>query len=357
MQKAGYSVVLLVLLTLQALANRQGDALVRQINAVKPPKWVEAKAVDPSYEAAWSKRYAVFLKKRNALIWKLYRVDPKHEKTADLLVERWMQFDDPPLKPPQMAGYVKRVGADINKVLANKPTPAIVEAALAAKVQNDLYAAYLDPTSEAKAIEGAQSFARQYPKSKRLKDVMLASYYSVSEEAKPAAIRRYLEKFPDDSFITRQLVNALRQSKNLGQPVDLKFVDAMSGKEWDMAAHRGKVVLIDFWATWCGPCRETIPELKALYNEYHSKGFEIVGVSLDDSEAKGGLKKLREFVQKSKMPWPQYHQGGAFDGKFSSEWGVMSIPTTFLIDKQGNLRVVNEKKLKERIEGLLSEQG
>ncbi|MBX7133080.1 MAG: TlpA family protein disulfide reductase [Fimbriimonadaceae bacterium] len=356
MRNAGYSVVLLVLLTLQSLANRQGDALVRQINALKSPKWVEAKAVDPSYEAAWGKRYAVFLKKRNALIWKLYRVDPKHKKTADLLVERWMQFDDPPLKPPQMAGYIKRVDADINKVLANKPNPAIVEAALAAKAQNDLYAVFFDPTSEAKAIEGAQSYARRYPNGERLKDVMIAACLAVSEEAKPAAIRRFLEKFPDDP-LSHRFVKTLRQAKSIGQPVELKFVDAMSGKEWDMAAHRGKVVLIDFWATWCGPCRETIPELKELYSEYHSKGFEIVGVSLDDSEAKGGLKKLREFVQKSKMPWPQYHQGDAFDGKFSSEWGVMSIPTTFLIDKQGNLRVVNEKKLKERIEGLLSEQG
>ena len=355
MRNVGSSIALLVLVTFQASANRQGDALVRQINAVKPPKWVEAKAVDPSYEAAWGKRYAVYSKKRNALIWKLYRVDPKHKKTADFMYDRWMQFDDPPLKPPQMAGYIKRVGADINKVLANKPTPAIEEAALAAKVQNDFFAAFFDPTVEAKAIEGAQLYVRRYPNGKRLKEVMAAVCLSASEEAKPAAIRRYLEKFPDDPFYARRFVKTLRQAKSIGQPVELKFVDAMSGNEWDMAAHRGKVVLIDFWATWCGPCRETIPELKTLYNEYHSKGLEIAAVSLDDSEAKGGLKKLREFVQKNKMPWPQYHQGDAFDGKFSSEWGVMSIPTTFLIDKNGNLRVVNEKRLKERIESLLSE--
>ncbi len=140
-----------------------------------------------------------------------------------------------------------------------------------------------------------------------------------------------------------------------GKPLPKVSLNNINGKTWTNADLKGKVVLLDVFATWCGPCRETIPELKTLYNEYHSKGLEIAAVSLDDSEAKGGLKKLREFVQKNKMPWPQYHQGDAFDGKFSSEWGVMSIPTTFLIDKQGNLRVVNEKKLKERIESLLSE--
>jgi thiol-disulfide isomerase/thioredoxin len=351
MSKHCWSLILLVTLAASAVANRQGDQLIRQIKAVKPPKWVEAKAVNASYEASWGREYEAYLKKRNALILKLFLVDPKNPQTADLMYARWIEVED---NGTNYSAWFNRLSVEIGHLKSQHAPPSILEAGLAAKAQNALSLIFLDPSMEAEAVREVRQFSQGYPNSKYLRDVMLMACWGVSEAPRPLAIARYLEKFPDDEYAKR-FVHTSRQAASIGKPVELKFTDAISGQKWDMTANRGKVVLIDFWATWCGPCREKLPELMDLYQKYHVKGLEIIGVSLDDPEAKGGLKKLKDFVEKKKMPWPQYHQGHGWESTFSSGWGIMGIPTTFLIDKQGNLRVVNEKNLRERIESLLAE--
>jgi thiol-disulfide isomerase/thioredoxin len=87
------------------------------------------------------------------------------------------------------------------------------------------------------------------------------------------------------------------------KPLDLKFT-ALDGRAVDFASLRGKVVLLDFWATWCGPCVEEVPHVVAAYRKYHDQGFEIVGVSLDqDKDA------VQAFTAANGMTWPQYFDG------------------------------------------------
>lgn len=343
------------MVAVSALANRQGDALVKQIKALKAPAWVESKAVDPGYEEAWVRQYNAYVKEKNALIWRLYLADPKNPSTADYMYERWNQFDDLPSKDSDVGPFVKRLRADIRRVLTAKPTPAIREAAKAAQVNCELMSIFAEPSQEAAAIEELQAYAKAYPKSKRLQDLMLPACQSVSESGKLAMARKYIAKYPGDPY-AKSLSGVIFRADSMGKPFELKFTDAISGRPWDIAANRGKVVLIDFWATWCGPCRDKLPELLELYERYHSKGLEIIGISLDDSEAKGGLAKLKDFVAKRGLTWPQYHQGSGWESEFSSRWGVDGIPMTFLIDKRGNLRAVNERRLADRIEKLLSEE-
>ncbi len=114
-------------------------------------------------------------------------------------------------------------------------------------------------------------------------------------------------------------------------PLDLKF-KAEDGTDIDLAKMRGKVVLVDFWATWCPPCRGEVPHVVAAYKKYHDKGFEIVGISLDQDED-----ALKTFTQQNEMTWPQYFDGKGWDNKISSGFGIQSIPTMWLVGKDGKL--------------------
>lgn len=134
------------------------------------------------------------------------------------------------------------------------------------------------------------------------------------------------------------------------QPLDLQFT-ALDGSEVDLAKMRGKVVLIDFWATWCGPCVQEIPNVLEAYEELHPKGFEIIGISLDKDKA-----KLEAFLKEKGMVWPQYFDGKGWQNEISSRFGIQSIPAMWLVDKKGMLVETNAREdLEEKVEKLLAE--
>jgi thiol-disulfide isomerase/thioredoxin len=109
-------------------------------------------------------------------------------------------------------------------------------------------------------------------------------------------------------------------------------VTSVDGKPLSIASHKGKVVLVDFWATWCPPCRAEIPNVVKIYQQYHDKGFDIIGVSLDQDKD-----KLLNFTKEQKMTWPQYFDGQGWSNKLAVKYGVESIPATFLLDGDGKI--------------------
>jgi peroxiredoxin len=106
----------------------------------------------------------------------------------------------------------------------------------------------------------------------------------------------------------------------------------LTGQPLSIAKYKGKIVLIDFWATWCGPCVAELPNVIEAYKKYHEQGFEIIGISLDEEEA-----KLKSFIAEKNMTWQQYFDGQGWKNKLSQKYGITSIPATFLLDRDGQV--------------------
>ena len=121
----------------------------------------------------------------------------------------------------------------------------------------------------------------------------------------------------------------------------------LNGKPVSLADYRGKLVLLDFWATWCGPCITELPNIKEVYEKYHDKGFEIIGISLDTDEA-----ALRTFIKENRLPWRQVFDGAGRETPLAQQYGVRSIPAQFLIDREGTVISVKArgKRLKDLVE-------
>ena len=112
---------------------------------------------------------------------------------------------------------------------------------------------------------------------------------------------------------------------------DFNLMD-MNDKPVRLSDYQGKVVILDFWATWCGPCRSGIPDLNALYSDYRSKGLEILGISVDE----GGKGKVLEGMQEHSITI-NYPILIATEEVQKSYGGIEAIPTTFILDKEGNI--------------------
>jgi thiol-disulfide isomerase/thioredoxin len=149
-------------------------------------------------------------------------------------------------------------------------------------------------------------------------------------------------------------IGALRKLK-IGAPAIPIAATSYQGRKIRFPQdYKGKVVLIDFWAAWCNPCRMEMPNVIKTYEDLHKKGFEIIGVSLDNEREKfqGYLK------DNGKMEWLQLYDGKFWMSEYAALYAVNSIPATFLVDKKGIIRFKNVRgdKLREAVTALLAEK-
>jgi thiol-disulfide isomerase/thioredoxin len=183
-------------------------------------------------------------------------------------------------------------------------------------------------------------------------DVLKYKVAQTINPSDPAAAATLLKELADsgEGKVADQARKELATRQRLKSPLDLRFT-AVDGSQVDLSKMRGKVVLVDFWATWCVPCRAEVPNVVAAYNKLHDKGFEVVGISLDQDR-----NSLLSFTATNGMTWPQYFDGKGWNNTISSSFAVEQVPTMWLVNKQGYVVSTNGRlDLEERVEELLAE--
>lgn len=130
------------------------------------------------------------------------------------------------------------------------------------------------------------------------------------------------------------------------------ILPTINGDSVRLSSLKGKVVLLDFWASWCGPCRVSNKSLVKLYSKYKDQGFEILGVSLD--EDKGDWKKA---ITKDKISWLQVNDTGGWEAMAAMKWNIEALPASFLINREGDIVAIDleKKELEKWVKGLLGE--
>ncbi|WP_114936964.1 TlpA family protein disulfide reductase [Mucilaginibacter endophyticus] len=132
---------------------------------------------------------------------------------------------------------------------------------------------------------------------------------------------------------------AASQNLTVGKPLPVFELQTADGKTIKLSSVKGKVVLVDFWASWCMPCRAAIPHLKELYKQYHTKGFEILSISIDQNS-----KAWKNAMLKEAMPWQQgidRYEEGKDASIMMSALGIQSVPFAIMLDAGGKVILVN----------------
>ena len=187
--------------------------------------------------------------------------------------------------------------------------------------------------------EGAWALIKDYPKEENGYQNIMMAIEGYEYEGQPAKSRTLADKLIASSAPEKYKLWAkglLNRLDSHGKPVSLQF-KAVDGREVDLAQMRGKVVLVDFWGTHCGPCVAELPRVKAALEKFHAQGFEVIGISCDTDK-----KELEDYVKRHDISWPQYFDGKQQDdNKFIVGFGIDGIPHMFLVDKKGLLRFDN----------------
>jgi thiol-disulfide isomerase/thioredoxin len=146
---------------------------------------------------------------------------------------------------------------------------------------------------------------------------------------------------PDADWI----VGWARRQSMVGKPLEI-IGQTIQGDDFDWAAYRGKIVLVEFWATWCGPCHDELANTLALYDRYGDRGFDVVGVATDDH-----VGQVRSFVREADLPWTTIHGPAGAEGSLSRRFGILWIPAGILVDRDGEVLSIHARgsELEQRL--------
>jgi thiol-disulfide isomerase/thioredoxin len=325
-------------------ADRTAAQILKEIDAAVAPKLDADRARDAAYMRRFRTREREVRDRRDRLALELYKAAPDHERLPELLAERWSHKDE----------RYRALFLEVDDVLAHTRNPKLKSEAIFIKARAKVKETRKDGSPNLALMD---QFLKLRPDDPRGAELL----QSAIDHTRVAALRSSLQErltrdYPDSPQAAR--LNGPREPGEwIGKPFDLEFTDAITGAPVSIKKLAGKVVVIDFWATWCGPCVAEMPKMKELYASYRDRGVEFIGVSLDQPREQGGLESLKTFVKDRGITWPQYYQGDGWKSRFSSSWKINSIPRAFVVDQRGKLHSVDALGKLETIIPALLDKG
>lgn len=289
---------------------------------------------------------------------KAYPKDPRSHAAKLVALQAAMQLSQIPGADPATKTSAEEVLKQIDSIIAAADAPEDAKGE-ATFIKTMMLTENLDeakPESAFAFLKASDEFLTKYGTHK-LAPQMRQTQLQVAQQAQSPEAAALLNKLAEskDAETATAAKEIIAQRGKMAElktkPLDLKFT-ATNGAEIDLAKLRGKVVLVDFWASWCGPCIAEMPSVVSAYTKLHDKGFEIVGISLDQDKD-----KMEAALKKHSMTWPQYFDGKGWQNKISSGYGIESIPAAWLLDKKGMLREtgLRGEALAAGVEKLLAE--
>ena len=280
-----------------------------------------------------------------------YPNDPRAEGARKLeyeLLSAAVQLGETNRRPQLMGVEVER--------LANRRLPEAERFQIRA---TQVLRPFTRPSTQAKTVQlaeiekNAKLLQKEFPKRPEALEILSAVALAWLANDNPDQARALFKQIVSAGAAEQKesARAALRALDRLGKVIKMQFL-TMTGGVVDLQALRGKVVLVDFWATWCAPCREALPNLKAIYDKFHAQGLEVIGVNFDRDRP-----MVERFLEQQKVPWPQYFDGRMWQNKFAQEFEITTLPIVWLLDRQGRLRHLNAREdLAARVERLLAER-
>lgn len=284
----------------------------------------------------------------------------KRPAIANLIKMRNVQRKLDALDPEDKDAVLAFVG-EVNDVLLSSP-PDVQMLPLARTAVVLLHRIKKRAESAAAAQKYADKFASSKAPEVIVGSVQLASLagqiMELEGQEKEAGkyYRDFINRFAkNDNSDVRQALGemetATRRLEMIGKPMSVSG-KLLGGKTFDISQYKGKVVLVDFWATWCGPCVAELPNVKEVYTKFHDRGFEVVGISLDSE-----IDTLRDFVSEKHLAWPilfgDADEADGWSHPMAKKYEVNSIPTAILLDRKGNVVSVHARG--ERLGDLVGE--
>lgn len=328
---------------------RERAHTLAELEAAALPRVDVAAMADPSYAARFTRERDVVRAKRADLILELYHASPAESGMQPLLSERWRTM--------VQQGKAQQAVAEMSEYLAGAGMKE-KEAAAFQRAQTIIQQTAKDTAERLAAVESFKPFVSPEQSGTLIPQLL---YWTARLEPqageKETLLSRAVSQYPE-SPVARVIRGATRRQEAVGKTMTARFDDAITGTPIDLEDFRGKVVVVEFWAAWCTDCAREMPHMKTVYADFRGRGVEFVGVSLDLPESDGGLAALKAAVARHQLKWPQYYLGKEWDSDFSQQWGVFSVPSVFVLGRDG--RVINSDaggKLEAVLEEALKASG